>query len=402
MKRLFLLICLLIVLNGCNMDLEKNIKLNEDKEIEIKTENNKNNKKSRIEDLTLEEKIGQLMILGIEGNKFNKEIEEKIINNKPGGLILFSKNIGTTEETKTLIKEIKECNERNKIKLFIGVDEEGGRVSRIPKEFTPIPSSDIISKTKTKDEIYEIGKIQGKRLKYLGVNLNFAPVLDINSNLKNEVIGDRAFGVDKDKVIEKAIPMALGLQNEKVLSVGKHFPGHGGTEEDSHYVKPIMRKAKKELYETDIKPFEAAIQEGIDGIMISHVYYENLDNKMPGTMSKIIINDILREELDFKGIIFSDDMTMGAIKDNYGVLDGAYEFIKSGGDMVLLCHGNDIGTDYIEIVKEGIKKGEITEEEINKKVQRIWQMKDKYDGEYNDNFNVEELNKYMNEILINK
>lgn len=351
------------------------------------------------EEMTLEEKIGQLVIMGVEGSFMTDETAYKIEKYKPGGIILFSKNISSPIETKKFIKSLQKINKSNSMELFIGIDEEGGRVSRIPEEYVKIPNAFRLGKEMNGEEIYEIGKIQGERLKRLGVNLNFAPVLDIRSNEKNKVIGDRAFGRDPKTVIERGIPMAMGIRDGHVLPVVKHFPGHGGTEEDSHFVGPVMKKSKEELYEFDMEPFRKAIEEGVEGIMVSHVLYQELDSKFPASMSEIIMKDILRDELGFTGLIFSDDMTMGAIKDSHGILEGAYEFIISGGDMVLLCHETGIVEDFIEKMKEGVLKGDILEKEIDEKLERIKRAKKAYIDEKDYDLELNRLNNELKKLL---
>lgn len=381
----FILITLIIlILVGCRKD---NINLGDadmSKPNELPSENNNiqiDPIKDRIKSMTLEEKIGQLLIVGFEGTEINNEIVNFIEELKVGGFILFSRNIEDENKTLKLLNNIKEANSNNDIPLFLSIDEEGGRVSRLPKTFTRLPESVKLGKKNNKDISYNYGKILGERVKALGFNLDFAPVLDINSNPKNPVIGNRSFGNTTDIVVSNGIQVMLGIRDTDTIPAVKHFPGHGDTSMDSHVNLPIVNKSMEELESMELIPFIRAIEEDVDMIMVAHILYPAIDKEYPSTMSQKVIQNLLRDQLGYKGVIVSDDMTMGAIVENYSLEEASLRFIKSGGDIALICHGKDNPRKVMEYIKESVDTGNLNEKDIDEKVYRILKLKEKYNLE---------------------
>lgn len=380
---LSLFIILIVSFSGCNnksyndaIVTDKNY--NPNYTIEIKeSEKEVDEILMQIENMTLKEKIGQLLIVGFDGQTINTEILSFINDYKVGGFIFFKRNISTADQTIKLINDIKEENHNN-IPLFISVDEEGGLVSRLSSDFLKLPNAKAIGDVDSEVLSFEFGEILADRLNYLGFNLNFAPVLDINSNPNNPVIGDRAFGDSEKIVSENGISVALGLKKHNIISIVKHFPGHGDTKVDSHVTMPIINKTRKELNKLEIMPFKRAIASKIDAVMIGHVLYNQIDENYPATMSKVIITNILRENLSFDGVVVSDDMTMGAINQNYSIEDASVQFLQAGGDILLICHGNLNPKFVFESIEKSINEGVISENEINKKVYRILTLKKQY------------------------
>lgn len=226
---------------------------------------------------------------------------------------MFKDNINDSNQLLQLINNIKDINSKNKIPLFISIDEEGGRVSRLPKEIKKLPSNEVIGNINDKKLTYDIGKTIGYSLKSFGFNMDFAPVLDINSNPNNKVIGDRSFSSNKNIVANLGVSEINGFKSSNIISVAKHFPGHGDTDIDSHYKLPIINKTLDELKEVEFVPFKNAIKENVPSIMVSHILLPEIDDINPASMSKTIITDILRKDLKFDGLIVTDDMTMVAI-----------------------------------------------------------------------------------------
>jgi len=331
-----------------------------------------------IEDMDLEQKIGQLFIIGFNGTSMKPWIKDMIREYYIGGFILFKDNMSSIEQTLELLNSLKEENKNNPIPLFLSIDEEGGRVHRLPKSFLNMPTAKQIGDINNENISFQYGKILAKRIKALGFNMDFAPVMDINSNPKNPVIGDRAFGSNRDIVSHNGIQVMEGIRSENIISVIKHFPGHGDTSIDSHWDLPIINKDIKELKELELTPFLKGIESGVDGIMIGHIMFPKIDNTYPATLSKEIITNLLRKELSFEGVIISDDMSMGAIAKNYTIEDAAIKYLKAGGDILLLCHGEENPIIVMERIKEEVEKGRITEEEIDEKVYRILKLKEKY------------------------
>jgi beta-N-acetylhexosaminidase len=232
--------------------------------------------------------------------------------------------------------------------------------------------------------------------------MDFAPVMDINSNPKNPVIGDRAFGNSIDLVVNNSIETMKGINSKNIISVIKHFPGHGDTTMDSHVDIPIIDKNLGELESLELVPFAKAIENGADSVMIGHILFPELDDK-PATLSSKIIKDLLREKLNFNGVVISDDLNMGAIVKNYSMEEAVIEFLKADGDIALICHGGDEEYKIFDIIKSEVQNGNISVEEIDEKVYRIIELKEKYN--INDNIiqdlDMDELNKET-KIFLNK
>ncbi len=362
--------------------------------------------KFKLDKMTIDEKIGQLLIVGFEESEVNESTIEIIEDYKIGGFVLFARNIIDENQLVDLINNLKTSNNENSIPLFISIDEEGGKVSRLPKIYNKLPESNIIGDYNDSQLSYGYGVILGKRLDLVGINLNFAPVLDINSNEKNPVIGSRAYGNTAEVVIDVGIQVLKGIESTGIIPAVKHFPGHGDTSIDSHLNLPVVNKSLKDLEQLELLPFIRAIEEDVDMVMIAHILFPELDAKYPSTMSKIIVNDLLRGDLGFKGTIISDDMTMGAIVENYTIEDATLNFLKAGGDIALICHGKDNPILVINHIKDSIDNGEITLAEIDDKVYRILTLKEKYKLKDNiiHSINTEDINVQTQELLnkINK
>lgn len=355
----------------------------------------------KVNEMTVDEKIGQLLIVGIDGYSIDEKAIEMIQKYHIGGFILFNRNIQDANQTISLINSLKKTNESNDIPLFISLDEEGGRVTRLPHEFIKTPSSKKIGKKDDESITYEIGKTIGRNVKSLGFNLDFAPVLDIFSNPNNTVIGDRAFGTNPEIVWKHGIQLMNGIKSEDVIPVIKHFPGHGDTTVDSHEDLPFIDKNLEQIENFELIPFKKAIEKGAEVVMVSHIMLPNIDDANPATFSREIINNILREKLGFDGVIITDDMTMGAIVKNYDIGDASVKSLKAGSDIILVCHGYENYTKVINAIKGAVDNGEISLDYINQKVYRILKLKEKYAIEDRriDSIDVEELNKETKDVL---
>ena len=248
---------------------------------------------------------------------------------------------------------------------------------------------------------YDIGKLLGKELSAFGFNLDFAPVLDINSNPENPIIGDRSFGTRCTIVSELGIQTMEGIRSEHVIPVVKHFPGHGDTAVDSHKELPIIQKSLKDLHALELIPFKQAIEQGTEVVMIGHILLPKIDPTYPASLSEKIITGILREQLDYEGIIITDDMTMKAIVNTFEIGEAAVSAVKAGNDIVLVAH------DYANVIKakdailQAVKTGEISEQRIDESVNRILSIKKKYNlsNTQLDGVNIQELNQSINETI---
>lgn len=354
----------------------------------------------KIHSMSLDDKIGQLFIVGFDGQLINDEIINLIKNEKVGGLIYFSRNIIDSNQIVNLNNEIKSIE--NDIPLFVSIDEEGGIVSRVPEEYAKIPSSGYIGEFNDENLSYNVGRIIAKELKGLGFNMDFAPVLDINSNPNNTVIGERALGNNSDIVSRLGIKTMEGLRDGGIISVVKHFPGHGDTDIDSHYGLPIVTKTLEELNGLEFIPFKNAIDNGADVVMVSSIILSSVESEYPATMSRKVINDILRESLNFEGVIATDDMTMAAITNNYNLTDAVIKSIDAGSDLVLVCHGYEEILNSISAVKEAVINNILSEDKINKSVYRVLKLKEKYsikNDKVINEIDIEGINSEINSLF---
>lgn len=349
--------------------------------------------------MTLDEKIGQLILAGFQGTYLTDEAKELIHRYKVGGFILFAHNLEHPAYSVELLNDIKRENQKNDIPVLLGIDQEGGRVTRLPG-LKKLPTNAFIGSKDDGDFAFEYGQLIGDQVKAFGFQFNFAPVMDVNSNPNNPVIGDRSFGSDPVLVSKMGVGMIKGMQSKNVIPVIKHFPGHGDTSVDSHETMPTVHKTLSELEALELIPFRVAIEEGVDVVMTSHIALPEIGGNIPATMSKEVITDLLREEIGFDGVVITDDLTMGAIAD-YGVAEAANEAIKAGVDIVLVAFGHDQMIATINRIKESVETGEISEERIDESVLRILRLKDKYHvvDELNDMVDMDELQEEINDLV---
>ena len=314
--------------------------------------------------MSLDEKLGQMIIAGIDDYSMNEEARKLIATYHVGGIILYKPNVQDTKQLVGLVNHLKKTNVGNKLPLWIGVDEEGGRVTRLPDEIIKTPTSQTIGKSGKTQLAHSIGQLLGKELNAYGLNMDFAPDLDINSNPKNPVIGDRSFGANASLVSTFGIPMMNGIQEMKVVPVVKHFPGHGDTAVDSHIGLPIVQNDLARLRKLELIPFADAIKHQADAIMVAHILLPKIDTKYPASMSKTIMTDLLRKELGFQGLIMTDDMTMGAIAENYEMGEAAVKSVLAGSNVVMVGHDPQKAIAVLQALRTAVQDGRIPMERL--------------------------------------
>ncbi|HET7577856.1 MAG TPA: beta-N-acetylhexosaminidase [Bacillales bacterium] len=333
-----------------------------------------------IGDMTLDEKIGQLVMVGINGTKANDQTRQLIQQYHVGGVILYGNNIQTPSQSVKLINQLKAINAKaeNPLPLFISVDQEGGRVERMPDEIVNLPSNEKIGNVNDPHFSYKVGQLIGQELQDFGFNMDFAPVLDIRSRSAKSVIGDRSFSSDKQVVSRLGVATMRGIQSQNVVSVIKHFPGYGGATIDAHTGLPKEKYGIDRLMKTEWYPYQKAIAAGADTVMVTHILLPQLDSHFPASMSRSIITGMLRNKLGFDGVVITDDMTMGAIAKHYSIDQAAVQAVKAGADIVLVSFHPDEQISVIKALKHAVQNGDISEERINKSVERILRLKQKY------------------------
>ena len=331
-----------------------------------------------IAEMTIEEKVGQLIMVGFEGTQANEAIETHIRERFVGGVVLFSRNIQSPQQTAELTNELQRLAEAaaRQIPLFIGIDQEGGWVIRLKDGATVLPGNMALGATNSTELAERAGEITAVELAAVGVNLNFAPVMDVNNNLDNPVIGRRSFGESPELVSRLGISYIRGLQRNGVLATAKHFPGHGDTTVDSHFELPTVSHDLERIHALELQPFRAAIDADVAAIMTAHIVYPAFDADRPATLSPTILTDLLRKELGFDGLLITDDMEMKAIDDRYQSGEAAVMAVEAGADIVMVLWTSTKQIEVFDALLSAVKSGRISQARLDQSVERILKSKE--------------------------
>lgn len=340
-----------------------------------------------IEQMTMEEKVGQMLMPdfrnwnGKNVTVMNEEIAKLVKDYHLGGVILFRENTVTADQTTKLVSAYQEAAE--KYGLLISIDQEGGIVTRL-QNGTDFPGNMALGATRSEEVAEKVGKAIGEELNALGINMNFGPVLDVNNNPDNPVIGVRSFSEDPELVANLGNAYIKGLHETGTAATAKHFPGHGDTAVDSHVGLPSVPHDIDRLKNVELYPFQKAMDAGIDAIMSAHVTFPKIDDTkaiskkdgtevaVPGTLSHKILTGLMREEMGFKGVIVTDAMNMGAIADHFGPVDAAIRAVKAGADILLMPVGI---VDVANGLYDAVNSGDISESRLEQSVERILTLK---------------------------
>jgi len=282
---------------------------------------------------------GSVIVGGFDGTVLPARVEQWLKSNTVAGLILFERNVESTRQVTSLLEH---CATSRAAQLppLLSVDQEGGRVARLRDGVLQLPPTRTLAQLGDTMLTRDAGEALGRQLRAIGFNLNFAPVLDVDTNPDNPVIGDRSFGANPDLVIDHALAFAEGLRRGGVLSCGKHFPGHGDTDLDSHIALPRLRHARDRLDAVELAPFRASVGV-LPSLMTAHVVFEALDDRVPATMSRHVLRDLLRGEIGYEGAVFSDDLEMKAVTELYSIEEAGLLAIEAGCDLLLVCSDVD-------------------------------------------------------------
>ncbi|MBA7691269.1 Beta-hexosaminidase [subsurface metagenome] len=339
--------------------------------------------KKPLSGMTLEEKIGQMFQVGFNGKKVTSDIKEMIEDYYVGGIIYFRRNIESLQQVSGLSNKLQilSARKRSGLPLLISTDQEGGMVNRLVGG-THFPGNMVLGAARKSSLAEKAGRTTAGQLRAVGINMDFAPVLDVSNNPLNLVIGTRSFGGDPLLVADLGVAFIKGMQEEGIIACAKHFPGHGDTAIDSHLDLPVIECQKERLEKVEIYPFRQAIGAGVDSIMTAHICMPALESRkgIPATLSYNILTNLLRGELGYKGVVITDCMEMKAIADSFGTVEGSVMAIEAGTDIVLVSHSLDKQKAAIEAVTGAVKEERITEERINQSVLRILRLKEKRIG----------------------
>lgn len=326
-----------------------------------------------VKKMTIEEKIGQMFVVGFTTEDPTETPDEGMIdmieNKHVGGVILFDHNMKTKDQVRKLNKNMQDLAINNSsLPLFSAIDQEGGDVVRMQDQYTKIPSQQYLGKTATKEEVEEIAANTATELKDTGFNVNFAPVLDLSET------DSRSFGTDPKKTYEYSKAVIDGFSNQNVTGALKHFPGHGRSNIDPHFETSSVNANQEELLKSDIYPFKKMFDQ-VDNnaymVMVTHIKYPSYDNKLPASLSSIIIQDLLREKFDFDGIIATDDLEMDAVRKYYSFEDMGVKSVEAGADLLLVCHDYDSQVKTYNGLLHAVENEQVSESRIDESVSRI-------------------------------
>ena len=323
--------------------------------------------------MNIKQMLGQKLVFGFHGDTLSQEFIDLIQEYKIGNVILFLRNVKSADQLRRLCGEIQDLIQTETgYPAFIIIDQEGGMVTRLPQEAVNVPCAMSLAATGDPENAAKASQITIRQLRGLGANFNMAPVLDVNNNPSNPVIGIRSFGDNPEKVADFGLASLRPYAGSGVLCCGKHFPGHGDTAVDSHLGIPRVDKSLEALEQTELVPFRRAIQGGIPAIMISHVMFPQLEPKqVPCTMSREIITGLLKEKLGFRGLVLTDCMEMLAIQNHYGTPQGVVASIQAGVDLAEISSTLSLERDAAKAVNEAAMNGEFDMEEIAASVEKI-------------------------------
>jgi beta-N-acetylhexosaminidase len=323
--------------------------------------------------LDLDACIGQILCFGWQGDdctSVNEAAREIVEDMQVGGVILLARNVDTPEQTRDMLRDLQN---RARIPLLIAVDQEGGRVNRFGPPMTAFPGSMALGACGSRgvEYAYRQAKAQASELAAVGVNWNLAPVLDVNNNPANPIIGVRSYGEDPQLVANLGMAAIRGYRDGGVLACAKHFPGHGNTEMDSHLGLPTVASSRGQLEATELLPFRAAIQAGVPAIMSTHIVFPALDAVLPATLSATILTDLLRTEMRFDGLIVTDCLEMAAIAETIGTPMGAVAALRAGADMVLVSHTLETQREVYRAIRQAVEAEILSEERVREAAGRV-------------------------------
>ena len=321
--------------------------------------------------------IGQLLIGSFPGTTVPKDLRSLAKEFNLGGVILFSRNVEAPEQVAELAGDAESLGRG--MPAWVSIDQEGGRVARLKEPFTRWPPMAVLGRAKSEGLAERFGRALARELRAVGITLDYAPVLDIHTNPKNPVIGDRALAEKADEVARLASEIIRALQSEGVAACGKHFPGHGDTSTDSHLELPLVEHPPDRLRAVEFEPFRAAIREQVAFIMTAHVLVPALDEQRPATLSPAIVQRLLREELGYAGVILSDDLEMKAVSARTAVPAAAVQAIQAGCDAVLVCSGDvDLQAATLEALVKAVEAGDISRARLDDAMQRLTKAKERF------------------------
>ncbi|MBT2646268.1 glycosyl hydrolase family 3 [Bacillus sp. ISL-34] len=348
------------------------IQLNMD--VNSRAEKGKDAEAEKIEKLlkkmTLEEKIGQLMMVGFKGTEKGSEITELIEQKHIGGVIYFDRNMKSPKQVARLSNSLQQTADQSthSLPLMVAIDQEGGEIIRMKERVSPLPAQQDLGNNASVEDMYNVAKLNGTELGSMGININFAPVLDLSKTDR------RSLGQDPEKVYQYGKKAIQGLNDVSITGALKHFPGNGRSEIDPHVETSSVEANQLDLENSDIYPFKQIISE-LDNhkffVMVTHIKYPAYDKEKPASLSKIIIEDLLRGKLKYEGLVVTDDLEMGAVNKYFSYEEMGKQAILAGADLLLVCHEYAHELEVYNGLLQAVKAGEVPMDRINESVKRV-------------------------------
>lgn len=327
--------------------------------------------------MNLNQLAGQHILIGVSGLSLTNEEKKFIVQNNISGVTLFSRNVSEPKQVRDLCQEIQSLRHQqaNKAPLFIAIDMEGGRVARLKAPFTQWPPLKALGDLDSPTVSFHFARSMGQELKAVGINLNFAPCIDVFSNPKNTVIGDRSLSSDPEVVAKHASALIRGYIKSDVIPCAKHFPGHGNTLVDSHADLPVEESDLARLNSLELIPFKKSFKSRISLTMTSHIRFNKIDPEWPVTLSEIFLKKILREELRYRGLVITDDLGMGALTKHFSPEVIPVQALKAGADLLLYCNEPEAPPRALEAVVKALTDGQLKKADLEKSHRSILEMK---------------------------
>ncbi len=325
-----------------------------------------------ISTMNIEEKLGQLIVGGFEGTELTQQLFDSLSGEPLAGFILFKRNIESVEGARKLIKGLRALCPKD-LPPILAADEEGGRVSQIGHLVSVPPAASLIGGTGNAKFAFFHARDTAQKLKWLGFNVVFAPVLDINDEPDNPVIGDRSYGSNPELVSSQGLAVMRGFSDTGIATTVKHFPGHGSSTVDSHKELPVIRHSAERWYTFEFVPFRDAIEAGVRAVMIGHIACPGLtgDEGLPASFSSRVVQDILRDELGFDGVVITDALEMSAAADFMARGAGPEECLRAGCDLLLFAHGGEVVRRARKALLKAVREKRLTEAGLDESLRRV-------------------------------
>jgi len=326
--------------------------------------------------------IGQLFMVGMPGPHLDEATDHLIREGHVGGIILFSRNIEDPLQLAALCRDLQAAaSESQDPPLFLAVDQEGGRVARLKEPFRSFPGNAAVGMDEEPvKKAIEFATVTSREMGMVGLNMNLAPVVDVQRGEIEKHLAGRSFGEDPEVVAFLGRTVVKHLQKNGIMAVAKHFPGLGRADVDPHFHLPKINIGLEELERVNFPPFAAAIEEGVCGIMTSHAIYPALDPEKPATLSPMVLTKVLRERMGFRGLTITDDLEMGAIAEDWSVAEGALTSFQAGADILLICKDQSHVRESLDLMRQSLSKGTVLRERLAQSLERIRRIKASFLG----------------------